>query len=583
MISSILLYAITAILLTIIQQPFNLSFFAWVAFVPFVIGSLEGKIGAPLRLWFFAVPQQAQHAANKPCHSDGRTKLFSIILSAYIVGVVYWLGNLYWLFPITPIGWIAACLYFAVYWPIIIIALRFCTERKIPLWFSLPILIVGEETLRGYLFSWRFLAHSQFSNISLIQIADIFGTAGVTFIIAMVNGLICDIIFYRSTAWAEAHPTNDRRFKIISGVVITLIVLAGTFSYGQRRINQTSKYTVDGPRIGIVQSNVPIKAGEDTIPFEQVFLDQLVQSRHAFIQAAPSLIIWPETMVETVLSENYLKLVADGYASKVINGYLVQHASEGVNVLVGAFAADATIDANNNIKLNTRYNTAFLYEPNLPYSRQHYNKINLVPFGEYIPLKKQLPFLFKILLSMTPYDFDYTLEAGKEYTNFKITADGNNYNFATSICFEDTVPEVCRKLVAEDGIKQADWLVNISNDGWFIKQKGEKFKVSSELRQRMAISVFRAIENRVPVIRCSNTGISCMIDSLGNIRDEYIAGTLNQKATKRTAQAGWFVDTVKIDKRVTIFSKNRQFLSIVCVISLILSVVMSIYKKRFKI
>jgi apolipoprotein N-acyltransferase len=576
-----LCFALSAVLLTLIQQPYNLSFFAWIAFVPFVLGAL-GEIGTPLRLWVFAALQQAQHTTNKPCHSDGRAKLsqslFSrhTIFASYIVGVVYWLGNLYWLFPITVVGWIALCLYLAIYWPAVAVSLKFCTQKKIPLWFALPILVVGEETLRGYLFGWRFLAHSQFANISLIQIADTFGTAGISFIIAMVNGLICDIIY-------SHQDTKARRLKIIGGVVITSTILVGTFAYGHHRINQTPEYLTDGPRIGIVQCNVPVKAGEDTIPFEKVFLWQLAQSRKAFINTAPGLIIWPETMVETVLSENYLELVADGYASKVINGYLVQHASEGVNVLVGAFAADAALDANNNIKLNTRYNTAFLYEPNQPYARQHYSKIHLVPFGEYIPLKKQLPFLFNFLLSMTPYDFDYTLDAGTEHTIFKITADGNNYNFATSICFEDTVPEVCRKLIAPDGIKQADWLVNISNDGWFIKEIGDKFKVSSELRQRMAISVFRAIENRVPIVRCSNAGISCMVDSLGNIKDGFIAGTLDEKASKRTAQAGWLVDTVKIDKRVTIFSKNRQFLPIVCAISLILSVVMSIYIKRFKI
>lgn len=535
-------FALSAVLLTLIQQPLSLSFFAWLAFVPFTLGSL----------------------------SNQKTK--QIIFASYIIGVIYWLGNLYWLFPITIIGWAVLCLYLAIYWPAVAAAVRFCADKKIPLWFALPILVVGEETLRGYLFSWRFLAHSQFANISLIQIADTFGTAGVSFIIAMVNGLICDIIYSRK-------DSKMPRLKHIYGTVITLLVLTGTIFYGHFRIKQTPDYLTEGPKIGVVQCNVPVKAGEDTIPFEQVFLDQLVRSRQAFIQAAPALIVWPETMVETVLSENYLQLVEEGYASKVINSYLTQHASEGVNILVGAFAAEAVLDANNNIKLNTRYNTAFLYEPNQPYSRQHYNKTYLVPFGEYIPLKKQLPFLFKLLLSMTPYDFDYTLDEGKDYTIFKITKDGNNYNFAASICFEDTVPEVCRKLVAPDGIKQADWLVNISNDGWFIKQKGTKFTVSDELPQRMAISVFRAVENRVPMVRCSNAGISCIIDSLGNIKDGFIAGTLNQKAAKRTAQVGWFVDTVKIDKRTSVFSKERQFLPAICALSLILSVVMSIYIK----
>jgi apolipoprotein N-acyltransferase len=539
----ILLFILSAILLTLIQQPYNLSLLAWIAWVPFVMGAL----------------------------SDVKTK--QIVISSYIIALIYWLFSLYWLIPITFVGWAVLCLYLAVFWPIVAVALRFCTQRKIPLWFSLAVLVVGEESIRGWLFGWRFLAHSQFSNLHLIQIADIFGTAGISFVIAMVNGLICDIIFY------SHEDTKTRRFKIVSGAVITLIVLSGTLYYGKIKIDETPQYTQAGPKIGIVQCNVPVKAGEDTTPFEQVFLDQLSDSRYAFATARPALIIWPETMVETVLDESYLKIVAEGYASKVIHNALVRHANEGVNVLVGAFAADAVVDGNH-IKLKTRYNTAFLYEPNESYSRQHYNKIWLVPFGEYIPLKKELPFLYKFLLSMTPYDFDYTLDRGTEFTIFKIKSEGKNYNFAASICYEDTVPYMCKTLVAPDGIKQAEWLVNISNDGWFVKETSLGYKVSSELRQHMAICVFRAIENRVPIIRCANTGISCMIDSVGNIKDGFIAGTLKEKAAERTAQSGWLVDSIKIDKRVTVFSKHRQILALTCAMCLILSAVMSIYTNK---
>jgi apolipoprotein N-acyltransferase len=532
-------FALSAILLSLIQQPYNFSFLAWFAYVPFFLAALSGKKTTP------------------------------IIICSYLVAIIYWMLNVYWLAPITFVGWFVVCLYLAVYWPAVAISLRFCSGRKIPIWFALPVLIVGEETLRGYLFGWRFLAHSQFGNISLIQIADTFGTAGISFLIAMVNGLICDIIYSRK-------DLKTQKIKIVTGSTITLLFIFGTIFYGHYRINQTPQFTEPGPKIAVVQSNIPVKAGEDSVPFDKIFIDQLAQSRYAFVQTHPALIIWPETMIETVLAENYLKLIEDTYASKVINSAIARHASEGTNIIVGAFAADASVDGNN-IKFKTKYNSAFLYEPNLPYSRQHYNKVYLVPFGEYIPLKNTFPFLFKFLLSMTPYDFDYTLDQGTEYTNFKMTAGGKKYTFATSICYEDTIPDVCKKLVAEYGIKQADWLVNISNDGWFVKKNGNGYKVGPELRQHMVICVFRAIENRVPIIRCANTGISCMIDSLGNIKNDYIDGTLSKNAFDRTAQEGWLTDNVKIDKRITTFSKHQQILPLTCAICLILSAVMSIY------
>jgi len=542
--SYIIYFILSAVLLTVVQQPFNLSFLAWVAYIPFVLAAAKEE------------------------------KLKLLLLSAYVIGALYWGLNLYWLVPITIVGWAVLCLYLAVYWPMVAAALNFTWRKNIPMWFVLPVFIVGEETLRGWLFGWRFLAHSQFRNISLIQIADVFGTAGITFIIAMAAGVICDFILSRKAA-------KIRRINY-GGAVITVLVVAGVVYYGRFRINQTLQFTEPGPKIGVVQCNVPVKAGVDAEPFEKTFLDQLALSREAFYDARPLLIVWPETMVETLLDKSYLSLVGENYASKTIHNALVRHAREGVYVLVGAFGGQAYLDANE-IKFKSRYNTAFLYEPNQPWSTQQYHKIHLVPFGEYIPLKKQLPFLYRFLLAMTPYDYDYTLQKGTDFTNFQISSDCGSYNFAVSICYEDTVPDICRKLVAEDGIKNAQWLVNISNDGWFVKKNGDKFKVAVELRQHMAICVFRAVENRVPVVRCANTGISCIIDSIGNIKDGYLAGTLSQRAEQRTGQAGWLVDTIKIDNRTAIFSKHRQFLGPVCALCLILSVVMTIYNNRFEI
>jgi len=563
----IVCFAISVVLLTIIGAPFNLSYLAWIALVPFVIGSLV----------------------------DGKNSV--VLLVAYIAGLLYWLGNLYWLVPITIPGWIVVCLYLAVYWPLVVIALRYCVRRKIPIWFSLPILIVGEEALRGWLFSWRFLAHSQFRNLPLIQIADIFGTAGISFIIAMANGLIAEIIIdlknshkvYPLRRDTKAQKINNIYFKKLSvfvpswlknsniiGIVLTVCVISATLLYGQYRIDQTGRFIQPGPKVGVIQSNVPVVAGEDTDSSKETFLNLLTNSRACLLEARPSLIIWPETMVETSMGDSLLALVAEDDIAQVCHNALSRHANEGVNILIGAFGGDAYV-AGEKIKFKTKYNSAFLYEPNQLGPRQYYNKTHLVPFGEYMPLKKQLPFLFKLLMLLSPYDYDYTLDEGNEYTIFKMPVQNKNYQFGVMICFEDTIPQVARKLALdENGNKRLDWLVNISNDGWFVRKNGDRITASVELSQRMAICVFRAIENRLSVIRCANTGISCLIDSAGNIKDNFSAGTLNKQAVQRTGQSGWFADEISIDKRVTAFSKYGQLLAISCAICLIVCLIASL-------
>jgi apolipoprotein N-acyltransferase len=536
---------LSAILLTIIQVPVGFSFCAWFALVPFVIAAL------------------------------GAEKVRPVIFASYIISLVYWLANIYWLGFTTIAGWLVFCFYIAMYWPILVITVRYCFLRKIPLWFSVPVLFVGAEAVQGWMlkgFAWRYLAHSQFENIMLIQIADIFGAAGVSFLIAMVNGLIAEV-FIDAKKKLFFKPAN------IAGGVLTIIAIGATLLYGRYRIIQTADFVSPGPRVAVVQSNVPVKAGEETVPPDISFIDMLLDSRRS-LAAEPNLIIWPETMVESIFDDGYLKLVGADSTAKIYHNALVRHSNEGVYLLVGAFSSDAYLADNNEIKLTTKYNTAFLYEPNCT-TRQYYDKIYLVPFGEYIPFKDSLPFLYKFMMKLTPYTYDYTLDAGKDFTVFKMNSGGKTYRFAVMICYEDTLPKSARRFTIGTGNKkQIDWLVNISNDGWFVRQKNEKIIPSTELVQHTAISVFRAVENRVPVIRSVNTGISCYIDSLGRLRDDFISGNLPKKAFDRAGKGGWFADQVLVDKRITIFSRLGQRLDISCAVCLIFAAFVSIYKYR---
>jgi apolipoprotein N-acyltransferase len=527
-------FAASAVMLTLAQPPTGVWLLAWVALVPFIL------ICSP------------------------RTKPLYLFLCAYIVGLFYWLGNIYWMGYVTVAGWIAFCAYTALLWPMLVLSIRFCRLKKIPLTIAVPVLVVGAEQLQGLFlggFYWHYLAHSQYANITLIQIADIFGAAGVSFLVAMVNGLIAELII----------AANEKRLLKTANFIMTFLVCAaiiGTVAYGKWRINQSDKHITTGPMVAAVQTSIPQSVKQSFAAEEQIFDDLLDQSGQSATTGA-KLIVWPETMVQAILEPQVLRLLDSSHSYNMFNKAISEHAKTGTYVLVGAYGGSPRIENNFDIRLAQKFNAAFLYKPDGKQADEQYGKIHLVPFGEYIPFKQTVPFLHKLLLAFTPYDYDYTLDAGREYTVFSITdmndPNGGTYRFSAMICYEDAVPKMARRFALNDrGHKQIDWLVNISNDGWFVRFKDDKIIPSTELAQHTAVCVFRAVENRLAILRSVNTGISCLIDSLGRIKDGYAAGNLPAKAMARQGMAGWFADRVPIDKRTTFFSRYGQWLDFCC-------------------
>jgi apolipoprotein N-acyltransferase len=281
-------------------------------------------------------------------------------------------------------------------------------------------------------------------------------------------------------------------------------------------------------------------------------------------------------MVQATLDERVLKLLDSSHAYKIFDKVLSEHSKESGFVLAGAYGGTAQIQEDWAIHLAQKHNSAFLYRPKGKYAKGQYNKIHLVPFGEVVPFRESFPWLYNLLMKFTPYDYDYTLDAGTEYTVFEMTGRGEEaraYKFSVMICYEDAVPIIARRFALDkEGQKRLDWLLNISNDGWFVRFKNEKVLPSTELAQHAAICVFRAVENRLAILRSVNTGISCLIDSLGRMRNGYVAASpgFPAKAMARRGMAGWFVDKVPIDKRVTFFSRYGQWLDFCCVAGLAL-------------
>jgi apolipoprotein N-acyltransferase len=529
-------FVATALILTVIQPPISFSPLAWVSLVPFIL----------------------------TCRQN--TKTLHLLIVTYLVSLCYWLGNLYWIFPVTWAGWAAFCLYTALLWPILAVCIRYCRIKKIPLFIAAPILFVGAERLQGLFlggFYWRFLAHSQYANIALIQIADIFGAAGVSFLIAMVNGLIAEIII-------TARQKNISRTAIIAKIAVVSAAIAAAVIYGQWRIEQTEEFIETGPLAAVVQSNVPQSVKDSGLAEsdEQIF-EALLRSSTASAQAGAELIVWPETMVQAVLDARVLSHLDSSSPHRIFDENLRQHAKNNAYILVGAIGARPEVQQDLSIDLLAeRYNSAFLYQPNGSQADKQYNKIHLVPFGEVVPFKKSAPAIHKLLMKFTPYDYDYSLAYGTEYTVFEMTST-RNYRFGVMICYEDTIPAIARNFAAvSENKKQIDWLLNISNDGWFVRTNNGKIIPSTELVQHTAACVFRAIENRLAVLRSVNTGISCLIDSTGRIKNGFEAGNLHEKALQRTGEAGWFADKLPIDNRTTFFSKYGQWLDLCCAVGL---------------
>jgi len=399
----------------------------------------------------------------------------------------------------------------------------------------------------------------------------------------MVNGLIAELIIAGAGRQAARGQVLRRRLFTVGQLVRLVIVTAAVISailYGRWRIAQSGECVEAGPVVASVQSNVAQSVKRTFEEGAKIFAPMMEDSKAA-AAAGAELIVWPETMVQATLNPEVLEIVDDSHLWKAMDEALRDHSKDTAAVLVGAYGG---VWDHSKEQWSRRYNSAFLYNRDGSQYGRHYNKIHLVPFGEVLPFKRSLPWLYNILMKFTPYDYDYSLDYGSEYTVFEMLCGPEeapkSHRFSVIICYEDVVPYVARNFALDEhGAKQIDWLVNISNDGWFVifdEDTGKVRRASTELPQHAAICVFRAVENRLAVVRSVNTGISCLIDSLGNIRNEYAAGTLPVDAMARTGMAGWFADRMPIDKRVTFFSKYGPWLDFCCEGCVVLFIIASL-------
>ena len=347
--------------------------------------------------------------------------------------------------------------------------------------FIIPCVWVALEYIRSHLFtgfSWALLGYSQYLTLPIIQISDITGAYGVSFLIVLVNVGIYQLGRNISKLKAQSSKLKgslSTLYSLLSTFLCVLFPLILVLGYGYFRLNH--KPEGQKVKVAVVQGNIPQWQKWDPEARDYI----LEKYSHLTKQNAlnqPDIIIWPETSVPGFLEEDpELLPKVTSLSKKIYPAYLlVGTPQEAEGRLI--------------------YNSASLILKGEIVQR--YDKLHLVPFGEFIPWPKIFSrFSFAGLIgNFTP---------GEDYTVFSLERLNPPAKLSAMICFEDVFGHFVRNFVQ----KGAQILVNMTNDAWF--------EDSSEPYQHLQASVFRAVENRVNVVRSANTGVSCFINPWGKI------------------------------------------------------------------
>lgn len=455
MIRKIPLLILSAVLLVLSFPPFSLGFAAWFSFVP-LFWALDG---------------------------EGKRRGFAL---GYIYGFVFFLGT---------VNWVIHSMYHYGGVPILASVLVMLTLvaylSLFPAVFGLffaassgasvaarvilaPSLWAALEYLRGYLFTgfpWAVLGYTQAHYLPVIQIADNTGVWGVSFLVVAVNAAV----FFVARAYAKKE-----RLPVWEALVVALMFIS-TVSYGVLTIRGVDGAMESWSKIkaGVLQGSIDQGVKWDK-SYQQKTLDIYRALSVNASGAGARLLVWPETAIPFYFE-----------ADKVKNGFIGDIVRD-----TGSYLLTGSPSYNYNRASGTTeyFNSAYLVSPEADVIGR-YDKVHLVPFGEYVPLRSILPFE-----KLTAGVGDFSSGPGPLPIRFEGGGIG------VLVCFESIFPELAR-LEVKNG---ATVLVNITNDGWFGR--------TAAPYQHFEMSVLRAVENKTFVLRAANTGISAVIDPVGRIR-----------------------------------------------------------------
>lgn len=449
---------LTGCLLTLCFPRWNQAWLCWIA-----LGPLLGAV------WFV---------------KGDRPRLKRAALG-YCAGLFFFWGTFSWLTTVTGLGWFLLAFYLALYFAFwgwfAGEAFDWLAPRSGPDRFASTLRNIGiatlcatgwtaQEWVRGWMFTgfgWNGLGVALHEHVPMIQIADLTGVGGISYLI-----VFCNVLAFTTVGrLAEEARVGRVRLRPRWDFSLALILAILVFAYGVRAMWRPIDSTP--LKVAAVQANIPQDQKWDEA-FESRIMERYKSLTELALVLQPQLLIWPEAATPRPV-----------FADEVNFRFVMKIAERGqFNFLLGTLDEDA--------------NVAMLLRPG---GREYdmYRKMHLVPFGEYIPFRHSFPLFAWVVGDLVPADFT----AGEAPAILRTEAPA--VRVGPLICFEDTVGRLTRRFVLEG----AQLLVNVTNDGWFQRSAGAE--------QHLANAVFRAVENHRPLVRAANTGVTCFVSPTGMV------------------------------------------------------------------
>ena len=444
---------LSGLLMMLSFPPHGIGFLAWVSLVPLMIACS----GAPRRRAAFL---------------------------GWLAGAVFFVGSLYWLRHVTWAGYLSLAFYSALYFVpfALLVALRpggwstLARAKNVGWMLAAAAVWAASEYLRATLFTgfpWNLLGVSQHNQTSLIQVAEFGGVYLLSFLVVFVNGAVT------STAMQYVSGLRRAGYQMHIEFMTAMFVLALASSYGLRVLLQRDEPT-EPIHAALIQPNIP-EVGNWELADPELIYERLDKLTDLAVRTPDlDLVIWPETALPDMVR-----------FSRRSAAMVQRFAEEGTPMLVGSMDMEWGKDGG-----QTFYNGSLLFNTHgellATYRKQH-----LVLFGEYIPFEEKIP----LINALTPIESSF--RPGEETVLFTLPEEERA--FSVLICFEDTLPTLARRAA----LAGATWLVNQTNDSWFDPDCGSE--------QHLAHAVFRTVETRLPMLRCTNTGVTCAIDAQGRV------------------------------------------------------------------